>query len=123
MLHEGRPAVSSGREGAQYKNTVSDPKGTAANSDARVTHSSVFGGHMGFGRMIGRITEHYWWRDMKASVKEYIRTCPACNERHREHAAPLAPEPRIAQPFARIQLAWITWRSRVHREETVQYWW
>ena len=32
----------------------------------------------------------------------YIRTCPACNERHREHEAPLAPEPRIAQPFARI---------------------
>ena len=37
---------------------------------------------------------------MKASVNEYIRTCPACNERHREHEAPLAPEPRIAQPFA-----------------------
>ena len=68
-------------------------------------HSSVFGGHLGFGRTIGRITEHYWWRDMKMSVKEYIRTCPACNarnERHSEHAAPLAPEPRIAQPFARI---------------------
>ena len=68
-------------------------------------HSSVFGGHLGFGRTIGRITEHYWWRDMKASVKEYIRTCPACNarnERHSENAAQLAPEPRIAQPFARI---------------------
>ena len=42
---------------------------------------------------------------MKASVKEYIRTCPACNarnERHSENAAQFAPEPRIAQPFARI---------------------
>ena len=57
---------------------------------------------MGFKRTMGRIAEHYWWRDMKASVNEYIRTCPACNERHREHEAPLAPEPRIAQPFARI---------------------
>ena len=68
-------------------------------------HSSVFGGHMGFKRTMGRIAEHYWWRDMKASVKEYIRTCPACNarnERHNESVAPLAPEPRIAQPFARI---------------------
>ena len=68
-------------------------------------HSSPFGGHMGMGRTIGRITEHYWWRDMKASVREYIRTCPACNarnERHSENAVPLAPEPRIAQPFARI---------------------
>ena len=68
-------------------------------------HSSLFGGHLGFGRTIGRIAEHYWWRDMKSSVKEYIRTCPACNarnERHSEVAVQLAPEPRIAQPFARI---------------------
>ena len=68
-------------------------------------HSSLFGGHLGFGRTIGRIAEHYWWRDMKSSVKEYIRTCPACNarnERHGEVAVQLAPEPRIAQPFARI---------------------
>ena len=33
-------------------------------------HSSVFGGHMGFKRTMGRIVEHYWWRDMKASVNE-----------------------------------------------------
>ena len=68
-------------------------------------HSSVFGGHLAFGRTMGRITEHDWWRDMKTSVKEFIRTCPACNarnERHSENAAQLAPEPRIAQPFTRI---------------------
>ena len=36
-------------------------------------HSSVFGGHMGFGRTIGRITEHYWWRDMmKSSEREGV---------------------------------------------------
>jgi len=40
---------------------------------------------------------------MKESVRTFIRTCPVCNERKGDkQRAPLAPEPRIETPFARV---------------------
>ena len=68
-------------------------------------HSSLFGGHLGVERTLTRITQNYWWPGVKQDVKEYIRTCPACNARNhgqRHEAPPLAPEPRISRPFERI---------------------
>ena len=42
MLHEGRPAVPPGREGAEHEDAAGDPEGTAADSDARVTQLGVW---------------------------------------------------------------------------------
>ena len=73
MLHEGRPAVPSveGKAPNSSKTLLVIPKALQP-TVMHELHSSVFGGHMGFGRTIGRITEHYWWRDMKSSEREGV---------------------------------------------------
>jgi len=55
---------------------------------------------MGVSRTVERIGRVFWWRSMKQHIQQFIRACPICNERRGDRRqAPLAPEPRVGQPF------------------------
>lgn len=39
-------------------------------------HSSILGGHRGFGRMKNTIKQFYVWPSMNADIKKFINNCP-----------------------------------------------
>ncbi|KAG0930503.1 hypothetical protein G6F57_011821 [Rhizopus arrhizus] len=41
-------------------------------------HDGITGGHFGIDKTVDKIKEVAWWPNMVEDVKEYIRTCPAC---------------------------------------------
>lgn len=41
-------------------------------------HTSILGGHTGFGRMKNNIRRFYKWPTMNKDIKQYIRECPTC---------------------------------------------
>ena len=43
-------------------------------------HSSAVGGHSGFHAMYNRIKRHFAWHDMKAQIKQSVRTCMICQQ-------------------------------------------
>ena len=69
----------------------------------RLVHDSIIGYHMGVSRTIDKVSNNFWWRGLKESVRAYVKSCPVCNERKGDRRkAPLAPEPRISRPFQTI---------------------
>ena len=45
-------------------------------------------GHLGVERILEMIQRVYWWKGIRQSVKEYIRTCPKCQMFKSENQAP-----------------------------------
>jgi transposase InsO family protein len=57
-------------------------------------HDSLLGGHRGVKATLARIRARYFWVAMENDVRDWIRTCPRCNQRGRplDHKrAPLQP--------------------------------
>jgi hypothetical protein len=68
----------------------------------RELHESVFAGHLGRQRTIIKVTERYWWPNMIKEIKEWLLTCPECQQRRNpKNKPPLLPRPEVTanKPF------------------------
>ena len=68
----------------------------------RELHDSVFAGHLGRQRTIIKVTERYWWPNMIKEIKEWLLTCPECQQRRNpKNKPPLLPRPGVTanKPF------------------------
>lgn len=43
-------------------------------------HTSILGGHKGFGRMKNTIKQFYTWKTMNSDIKKYVENCPICEK-------------------------------------------
>ncbi|GAB5426478.1 MAG: hypothetical protein Crog4KO_36250 [Crocinitomicaceae bacterium] len=41
-------------------------------------HDLPHAGHAGQAKTLEMISRHYWWKGMRATVADYVRTCPMC---------------------------------------------
>ena len=68
-------------------------------------------GHLGVERTLEMIQRVYWWKGIRQSVKEYIRTCPKCQMFKSENQAPKGLWQAIPIPTAKweqITTGWVT---------------
>lgn len=54
----------------------------------REHHDSPISGHLGRDKTIEKVARNYSWPGLAASVKEYVRTCPACQRNKPTNQAP-----------------------------------
>jgi len=61
----------------------------------RMNHDQLMSGHLGFARTLARIQLYYYWPSIRKDVKEYIKTCDACQKCKKnkpdENSNPLRP--------------------------------
>ena len=51
-------------------------------------HSSPVGGHSGFLQTLQRIQQNFYWPNMRAFIKQYIRECETCQRNKSENVSP-----------------------------------
>ena len=51
-------------------------------------HDVPTAGHLGVERTLEMLQRVYWWKDIRQSVREYIKTCPKCQIFKLENQAP-----------------------------------
>ena len=42
-------------------------------------HATPFGGHFGVNKMVSKMSERFYWPEMEACIKDYIKRCHFCN--------------------------------------------
>ena len=70
-------------------------------------HAPPGGGHLGARKVLGKLTDRYYWKNMLTDVKTVLRACPMCQRvraRRTRVAGTLQPLPAVSYPFVRI--AW-----------------
>ena len=45
-----------------------------------LTHSSPIAGHLGVSKTLKRAQENFYWKGMKADIRQYVNTCPECQK-------------------------------------------
>lgn len=65
-------------------------------------HNSVVGGHLGFQATYQRIKALFAWPKMKEKIKEYVQSCPICQQAKSEHVR----LPGLLQPLPVPTTAW-----------------
>ena len=74
-------------------------------------HSSPIGGHSGITRTMARMTEQFYWPDMKQDVQKYVQSCAICQQAKTLHTKPaglLQPLPIPSQVWEDISMDFIT---------------
>jgi hypothetical protein len=51
-------------------------------------HDSLLSGHLGQQGTLALIQQMYWWKNMVAEIKEYIKACPTCSRNKHLNNAP-----------------------------------
>ena len=64
-------------------------------------HDVPTAGHLGVERTLEMLQRVYWWKGIRQSVKEYIRTCPKCQMFKTENQAPKGLRQAIPVPTAK----------------------
>ena len=71
----------------------------------RMQHDEILAGHLGFNKTYERMRERYWWPNMWTEVKEYVLSCPECQQqkasRHKPYGL-LAPITGVSRPFEKV---------------------
>lgn len=65
-------------------------------------HDSVLGGHSGDRATYQRLKQLFYWPGMKASVTQFVKTCPICQKNKIEHTLPAG----LLQPLPLPDMAW-----------------
>lgn len=71
----------------------------------RACHDDPAAGHLGYARTTSRIKQNYYWPNLAATVKQYIRTCRECQRRKTPPGRPaglLQPVQVPKRPFEQI---------------------
>ncbi|CAH2090022.1 unnamed protein product [Euphydryas editha] len=90
-----------------YKNSIIYPAMTEINKILKENHDIPISGHLGSNRMLSRIQERYYWRNMRSDVENYVRKCDLCqtNKALRKiNRAPMQITSTSTQPFERVAL-------------------
>ena len=61
----------------------------------RKAHDDVTSKHQGVHRTIEQLSRHYYWRQMYQDVKEYVHSCPTCQQMKSQNRA----KPGLLQPI------------------------
>ena len=51
------------------------------------SHDDPLSGHQGIHRTIEQLSRHYYWKQMHQDVKEYVRSCPTCQQMKSQNRA------------------------------------
>ena len=81
------------------------PNQTLQNKIIRRHHDTIAAGHPGSYKTQELITRNYWWPHMQSDIKEYIKTCEACQRTkvHRDKPHnPLNPNEIPSRPWEHI---------------------
>lgn len=73
----------------------------------RENHDLPIAGHLGSNRMLNRIKESYYWKNMRSDIETYVKNCSLCqtNKALRQvNRAPMQITTSSTQPFERISL-------------------
>ena len=90
-----------------FKNTIIYPSPTEITKILKENHDIPISGHLGSNRMLSRIQEKYYWRNMRRDVENYVRKCNQCQTNkalRRTNRAPMQITTTSTQPFERVSL-------------------
>lgn len=88
----------------------------------RKNHDDV--AHLGVSKTINRISENYFWKDMRNEIKEYIRSCSVCKASKPLNVSSRAPmgHPKVANfPFQVISMDFVGVLPRSRNGNTVLF--
>ena len=71
----------------------------------RLQHDELLSGHLGFNKTYERMREKYWWPNMWTTVKEYVLSCPECQQRKSSRQKPfglMTPITGVSRPFEKV---------------------
>jgi len=61
-----------------YHGKLCVPKGSFRELMLHDYHSSPQAGHLGITKTVKRITPHYYWKNIRTTVQDYVRSCQEC---------------------------------------------
>lgn len=90
-----------------YHNTLIFPTPSEILKILRENHDIPIAGHLGTARMLNRIKERYYWKNMRSDVETYVKNCPLCqsNKALRQiNRSPMQITTTSTKPFERISM-------------------
>ena len=70
-----------------------------------VAHDIPLAGHLGRKKTLNRILQRLFWPGITNDVRQYCRSCPACQKvATKEHKVCLQPMPIVDEPFSRVAM-------------------
>src|SRR5688572_30655655 len=72
-----------------------------------MTHNHETGGHFGIDATYNKISERYYWKGMYNDIKEYIKSCDACQRRGQKGGNSYLNPIKIGEPFERIGIDFV----------------
>ena len=88
-----------------YKNTIIYPSLSEIPKIMKENHDLPIAGHLGLSRMLKRIQEKYYWKNMRTDIENYVKKCSQCqtNKALRKiNRAPMQITSLSTQPFERV---------------------
>ncbi|CAN6455047.1 unnamed protein product [Victoria cruziana] len=85
-------------------------------------HNSATAGHEGVNKTLQRVKSQFWWKGMKADVKQFVKECTTCQREKYEATRPpghLIPLPIPSRPWTDISMDFIEALPRSEGMETI----
>lgn len=78
------------------------PDGKLRRTLLHEAHDATTSGHLGRHKMLARLQSHFYWPNMDRTIRDYVRTCPAC-----QHNKPSSQPPfGLLQPLPIPERTW-----------------
>ncbi|XP_022819396.1 uncharacterized protein LOC111351609 [Spodoptera litura] len=90
-----------------YKGSIIYPSSSEIPKILRENHDIPIAGHLGSNRMLKRIQENFYWKNMRTDIENFVKKCVQCqtNKALRQiNRAPMQITSTSTQPFQRISL-------------------
>ncbi|XP_045456466.1 uncharacterized protein LOC123666419 [Melitaea cinxia] len=90
-----------------HHNTIIYPVPTEIAKILKENHDIPIAGHLGSNRMYNRIKERYYWKNMRADIENYVKSCKLCQSNkalRKINQAPMQITTTSTRPFERISL-------------------
>ncbi|CAN6458177.1 unnamed protein product [Victoria cruziana] len=85
-------------------------------------HNSATAGHEGVNKTLQRVKSQFWWKGMKADVKQFVKECTVCQREKYEATRPprhLVPLPIPSRPWTDISMDFVEALLRSEGMETI----
>ena len=82
-------------------------------------HSSTYAMHPGSTKMYHTLREHYWWKDMKKEIANFVSRCLTCQQVNAEHQKPAGKIQALPIPvwkWDKITMDFVTGLLRTRRQ-------
>ena len=105
LMRKWRPPDVSADDEWAVKYQIVIPK-VYRNEILSLAHETPLDGHLGSGKTMHKITEHFYWPLIRKDVAEFCRSCHTCQVVGKPNQAipkaPLHPIPAFEEPFSRV---------------------